>query len=142
MKILLFGKNGQIGRELQNSLPRLGEIKTYNSQEANFEDSQKLQNIIVGETPDIIVNAAAYTAVDRTESEFDKAKRINGMAVKILAEEAKKLKAWLIHYSTDYVFDGEKTEPYLETDTPIHSTLTVKQNFWGKKPCGKSMVSL
>ncbi len=118
MKILLFGKNGQIGRELQKSLTPLGEIKTHDSQTANFEDSQNLRNIITNYVPNIIINAAAYTAVDKAESEFDKAKQINGVAVRILAEEAKKLKAWLIHYSTDYVFDGEKTEPYLETDLP------------------------
>ena len=118
MKILLFGKNGQIGRELQNTLPRLGEVKTYDSQTANFEDTGKLRKIITSETPEIIINAAAYTAVDKAESEFEKAGQINGKAVKILAEEAKKHKVWLIHYSTDYVFDGEKAKPYVETDTP------------------------
>ncbi len=118
MKILLFGKNGQIGRELQNSLSPFGEIKSYDSRMANFEDSQKLRTIISDQTPDIIVNAAAYTAVDKAEYEFSKARQVNGEAVKVLAEEAKKQKAWLIHYSTDYVFDGKKAKPYVEADSP------------------------
>ena len=118
MKILLFGKNGQIGRELQDSLSPLGEVRTCDRQTANFEDSQKLQAIITDYVPDIIINAAAYTAVDKAESEFNKARQINGEAVKVLAEEAKKQGAWFIHYSTDYVFDGKKTKPYVETDTP------------------------
>jgi dTDP-4-dehydrorhamnose reductase len=117
MKILLLGKNGQIGWELQRSLSLLGDLIATDRREANLEDQDSLRRCVRQHLPDIIVNAAAWTAVDKAESEPDKAARINAEAAGILAEEAARLDAWLIHYSTDYVFDGNKPAPYDEEDT-------------------------
>lgn len=118
-RILLTGKNGQVGWELQRSLSPLGELIAVGRQEIDFEDLDGLRNIIRRHQPGIIINAAAYTAVDKAESEPGKARRINAEAVGVLAEEAKRLDAWLVHYSTDYVFDGKKSSPYEEED-PAH----------------------
>jgi dTDP-4-dehydrorhamnose reductase len=115
-KILLLGKDGQVGWELQRSLAPLGELVAYGRQQANFEDLDALRSLVRELAPDIIVNAAAYTAVDKAESEPERARRINVEAVGILAEEASRLNAWLVHYSTDYVFDGSKATPYTEDD--------------------------
>lgn len=116
MKIHLLGKDGQVGWELQRSLAPLGELIACGSADANFEDLGSLRALIARTKPDAIVNAAAYTAVDKAESEPEKARRINAEAVAVLAEEAARSGAWLIHYSTDYVFDGEKAAPYVEDD--------------------------
>ncbi len=117
-KVLIFGKNGQVGWELNRSLQPLGEIVAVDADEVGFTDTAKLRGIIRVEAPDIICNAVAYTAVDKAEEDEDLALIINGMAPGIIAEEAKKLDALMIHYSTDYVFDGTKTSPYLEIDEP------------------------
>jgi len=120
MKILLFGKNGQVGWELQRSLAPLGEVVALGSDSRNLcGDFTHLDGIV--ETvrtiaPDVIVNAAAYTAVDKAESEPDLSLTINALAPGLLAQEAKRSGAWLIHYSTDYVFDGSGSKPWLETD--------------------------
>ncbi|SHE23322.1 dTDP-4-dehydrorhamnose reductase [methanotrophic endosymbiont of Bathymodiolus puteoserpentis (Logatchev)] len=120
MKILLFGKNGQVGWELQRSLAPLGEIIALSSgSQDHCGDLTKLSGL--AETvrqvkPDIIVNAAAHTAVDKAESEAKLAHIINADAPGVLAHEAKALDAWLIHYSTDYVFDGSGNTPWLEAD--------------------------
>jgi dTDP-4-dehydrorhamnose reductase len=116
MKILLLGANGQLGWQLQRALATLGELKICDKNAINLEDFDSIKNQVRGYRPDIIVNAAAYTAVDRAEAEPETAHRINAEAVKILAEETKHLGAWLIHYSTDYVFDGSKAGAYVETD--------------------------
>jgi dTDP-4-dehydrorhamnose reductase len=116
MKILLLGKNGQLGWQLQCSLAILGEIVAYDRTEADLENLEELQAVVRKVSPQIIVNAAAYTAVDKAESEPERAFLINSKAVDLLAKEARLLNAWLIHYSTDYVFDGTKEGPYLETD--------------------------
>lgn len=116
MKILLFGKNGQVGWELQRSLSLLGDIVAVDRMHANFEQPESLRSTIQNIRPDIIVNAVAYTAVDKAETEAEKAALINVESVRVLAEEAHKLGAWLIHYSTDYVFDGNKKTPYTEND--------------------------
>ncbi|PWB60047.1 MAG: dTDP-4-dehydrorhamnose reductase [Nitrosomonadales bacterium] len=116
MKILLLGKDGQVGWELQRSLAPLGEVIAMGRQEANLEDLDSLRASIRRHRPDIIVNAAAHTAVDKAESEPEKAHRINAEAMGVMAEEASQLNAWLVHYSTDYVFDGEETAPYSEDD--------------------------
>lgn len=116
MKILLLGKNGQLGWELQRSLSVLGEIVACDRTEADLENLEQLQAVIRKVSPQVIVNAAAYTAVDKAESEPERALLINSKAVDLLAKEACQLNAWLIHYSTDYVFDGTKEGPYLETD--------------------------
>jgi len=116
MKIALFGKDGQVGWELQRSLSIVGDVCATEQDELDFERPDSLRDWIRRYRPDAIVNAAAYTAVDQAESEPEKAKRINTEAVGIMAEEARHLNAWLVHYSTDYVFDGTKPAPYEEED--------------------------
>ena len=118
MKILLFGKNGQLGWELNRSLQPLGEIIALGREQADFSDPESLRDIVREIEPDVIVNAVAYTAVDSAEDEEDHAAIINGIAPGVLAEEAFRIDALLIHYSTDYVFDGTKKSPYVETDKP------------------------
>lgn len=118
MKIILFGKDGQVGWELQRALAPLGELVALGEQQADFEDQQHIRQLVRQMHPDVIVNAAAYTAVDKAEADPAKAQRINADAVGLLAEEARRLNAWMVHYSTDYVFDGEKISSYTEEDTP------------------------
>jgi dTDP-4-dehydrorhamnose reductase len=122
MKILLFGKGGQVGWELQRSLAPLGEVVALDFDSAewcgDFAQPQGLAHTIRQVRPDVIVNAAAHTAVDRAESEPELARTINAVAPGVLAAEAQKLGAWLVHYSTDYVFDGSGSRPWLETDAP------------------------
>jgi dTDP-4-dehydrorhamnose reductase len=116
MKILLFGKNGQLGWELEHFLTPLGKTITFSSKELDVKNTFDLKNAIKSIRPNIIVNALAYTAVDRAEQEPEIAMQVNAHAPAIMAECAKKLNAVFIHYSTDYVFDGEKQLPYIETD--------------------------
>jgi dTDP-4-dehydrorhamnose reductase len=116
MKILLLGKNGQLGWELQRSLAPLGEVVACGRAEADLAKLPDLRALVRKISPRVIVNAAAYTAVDKAESEPDLAFLINSEAVGLLAKEASLLNAWFIHYSTDYVFDGAKEEAYVETD--------------------------
>ena len=118
MKILLTGKNGMVGWELNRSLLPLGEVIALDRRTADLSQPESLRNVIKDTQPDIIVNAAAYTAVDKAEEEEDLATVINGEAAGVLAEEAKRCGALMVHYSTDYVFDGTKQGPYLESDTP------------------------
>ena len=119
MKILLLGKNGQVGWELQRSLAPLGELLALDSKSTAYcgdlNDLQGIAATIRSFAPDVIVNAAAYTAVDKAESEPSHAQRINAEAVAVLAHEAQQLGAWLVHYSTDYVFDGSGATPWQET---------------------------
>jgi dTDP-4-dehydrorhamnose reductase len=115
-RILLFGKGGQVGWELQRSLAPLGELIALDVSECDFTDARRLRQTVRETRPDVIVNAAAYTAVDRAESEPDLANAINGFAPGVLAEEAKAAGAWLVHYSTDYVYDGAKSLPFVEED--------------------------
>ena len=117
-KILLIGSNGQVGWELQRSLAPLGEVLALDRQALDLAQSDALRAAIRGTRPELIVNAAAYTAVDRAEAEADLAMSINGLAPGVMAEEAKALGALLVHYSTDYVFDGAKSTPYTEADPP------------------------
>tara|TARA_Y100001936_G_scaffold248988_1_gene298147 strand:- start:490 stop:1392 length:903 start_codon:yes stop_codon:yes gene_type:complete len=123
VKILLFGKKGQIGWELQRSLSLIGELVTldFDDEElcGDFTRPKEIIKTINSVYPDIIVNAAAYTAVDKAESEPILAETINATAPKIIATEAQKIGAWLIHYSTDYVFNGNGTKPWKETDPTI-----------------------
>ncbi len=118
MNILLLGANGQIGWELQRALAPLGQLKVCDRKAANLENLDNLRAIIRKYNPTAIVNAAAYTAVDRAESELEKAYRINAEAVELIANEANRLNAWLLHFSTDYIFDGTKSGAYIETDVP------------------------
>ena len=120
MKILLFGKGGQVGWELQRSLAPLGELVALGTDSrdlcGDFTNPDGIVETVRAVVPDIIVNAAAYTAVDKAESEPDLSRTINALVPGLLAEEAKRNGAWLIHYSTDYVFDGSGDKPWLETD--------------------------
>ena len=123
MKILLFGKRGQVGWELQRSLAPLGQVIALDLDHGgadglcgDFTNRPGLAGTVRRVKPDVIVNAAAYTAVDKAESDHDLAHRINATAPGVLADEAQEIGAWLVHYSTDYVFDGRGTTPWLETD--------------------------
>jgi dTDP-4-dehydrorhamnose reductase len=116
--ILLIGKNGQIGRELSKILPGIGKVVALGRDDLDLSKPDHIRNSIRSLRPHLIVNAAAYTAVDKAESEEPLATAINGRAPGIMAEEAKKIGAALVHYSTDYVFDGLKTSPYMEDDQP------------------------
>lgn len=116
MKILLLGKDGQVGWELQRSLAPLGELAVFGRTEADFGAPESLRTLVRQVRPDVIVNAAAYTAVDKAESDEAMARSVNALAPGVLAEEARSLGAWLVHYSTDYVFDGSKDSPWVETD--------------------------
>ncbi|MCX8520769.1 MAG: dTDP-4-dehydrorhamnose reductase, partial [Rhodoferax sp.] len=124
MKILLLGSSGQVGWELQRSLCVLGELISLNTDSSrnpqglcgNLSDLNGLANTVQTTKPDVIVNAAAHTAVDKAESEPALARCLNALAPAVLAQQAKKLDAWLVHYSTDYVFDGSGTLPWQETD--------------------------
>lgn len=122
MKILLFGKGGQVGWELQRSLAPLGEVVAldYDSPGlcGDFTRPDGIAQTVRQVRPDVIVNAAAHTAVDKAESEPDQARTLNALSPGVLAEEAERLGAWLVHYSTDYVFDGSGQRPWLETDAP------------------------
>jgi len=121
MKILLLGKNGQVGWELQRSLAPLGELialdrHSQDGLSGDLSDLDALRATIREVRPDVIVNAAAYTAVDKAESETELADRVNAQASQVMAEEAAALNAWLVHYSTDYVFNGQGSTPWQETD--------------------------
>ncbi len=118
MKILLTGKNGQLGFELQRALAPVGQVVAVGRQECDLADGEALRQLIRSIKPDLIVNPAAYTAVDRAESEPDLAAAINTTVPGILGEEAERLGAWVIHYSTDYVFDGTSQDAYRESDAP------------------------
>jgi dTDP-4-dehydrorhamnose reductase len=115
-RILILGSNGQVGVELQRGFAEVGEIAAPGRDSVDVAHPEQLRAIVRSADPDIILNAAAYTAVDRAESEPDLARSINAVAPGVLAEEALRLGALLIHYSTDYVFDGSKTGSWLETD--------------------------
>lgn len=117
MKILLTGCAGQLGRELKRSLACLGELAACDRRQLDLANPDALCNAVRANAPDVIVNAAAYTAVDKAETEAELATAINAAAPAILAEEARRLGALLIHYSTDYVFDGTKPTPYTEDDS-------------------------
>ena len=118
MKILLCGKNGQVGWELQRSLDPLGELVAHDRSTLDLAQPEAIVAMVRSVKPDVIVNAAAYTAVDQAESERAQAFVINADAPGILAHEARRAGALLIHYSTDYVFDGSSAKPYVEDDTP------------------------
>ena len=118
MKILLFGKNGQVGGELRRSLSLLGEVISFGSGDCDLRDEHQIKKCIRDNLPDIIVNAAAYTDVDRAETEIDRARLINSWAPGLMAREAKRLGAFIVHYSTDYVFDGTQCGLYSEDDKP------------------------
>jgi dTDP-4-dehydrorhamnose reductase len=115
-RVLIVGANGQVGTELRRSLATLGEIVGADRAQADLADESAIRALLRRERPGLVVNAAAYTAVDKAESEPDLAYAINARAPAVLAQEAAALGAWLIHYSTDYVYAGDKPAPYVETD--------------------------
>jgi dTDP-4-dehydrorhamnose reductase len=136
MRILLTGVNGQVGWELQRTLSGLGKVVGVDRARLDLSNPHSICQLIREIKPDVIINPAAYTAVDRAESEPGLAQAINGVAPGVLAEESKDLGALLIHYSTDYVFDGEKAAPYIESDP------TSPLNVYGQtKLAGESAIT-
>ncbi len=117
-RILLIGRIGQVGWELRRTLAPMAQVVCVDFPDIDLTSGDSIREWVRGARPNVVINAAAYTAVDKAESELDKAMQINGVAPGILAEEARKASALLVHYSTDYVFDGTKTTPYVETDAP------------------------
>jgi len=117
-KILVFGRMGQVGWELRRKLACLGQVTAVDFPEIDFFRPDSIRSAIRAIEPAVILNAAAYTAVDKAESEPEIAAAINGTAPGVIAEEAKRLGSLLVHYSTDYVFDGTKPGPYVETNIP------------------------
>lgn len=118
MKLLLIGRNGQLGWELERSLAPLGHVVALGREDADLSRPDRLPELINEIKPDVVVNAAAYTAVDKAESEPKLASTINADAVGAIAEGARDIGALFVHFSTDYVFDGKKADPYVETDAP------------------------
>lgn len=147
-KILLFGKGGQVGWELQRSLAPLGEVIAVDFDSTDFcgdfTHLAGLSETIRQVKPSIIVNAAAHTAVDKAESEPDLARTINALAPGVIATEAHKLGAWLVHYSTDYVFDGSGTQAWKESDTPSPLSVYGQTKWEGEQAvaanCAKHLI--
>ena len=133
LRILLTGRDGQVGRELSRSLAKLGEVTATGREELDLTSDYAIGEVVHEVRPQLIVNAAAYTAVDKAESEPDFAHRINAEAVETLATAAKSVGAAVIHYSTDYVFDGSKETPYVETDRPYPLSVYGKSKLDGEK---------
>lgn len=132
-RILLFGKNGQIGNEAFHQLSRFSEVIHVSLPEFDITDLTRLEKLIRNISPDIIYNAAAYTDVDRAESEENKVFLVNATAPEVMAKTAARINALFIHFSTDYVFDGSKTIEYTENDLPHPVNLYGKSKFIGEK---------
>lgn len=115
---LIIGKVGQVGFELRRTVAPLGRVTCVDYPEIDLTDGASIRRWVREVQPSVIINAAAYTAVDKAEADFERANQINGLAPALLAEEAKLLGALLVHYSTDYVYDGTKNSPYVESDAP------------------------
>jgi dTDP-4-dehydrorhamnose reductase len=133
LKILLLGNGGQLGWELERLLQPLGVVIALDFPQINMADPGSIRITVQECRPDGIINATAYTAVDQAESESGLAHAVNGLGPGVLAEEARKLNAFLIHFSTDYVFDGQKGSPYLETDAPNPLNVYGKSKFSGEQ---------
>lgn len=133
MKIVLLGKNGQLGRQLQRSLTSEGQVTAWGREEADLADPEAVAARLASVRPEIIVNAAAYTAVDRAESEPEKARLINAAAVAAMAGVAARTGAMLVHYSTDYVFDGGRSGCYAEGDEPAPLNVYGATKFAGEQ---------
>jgi dTDP-4-dehydrorhamnose reductase len=139
--ILLIGKGGQVGSELAGLLPRLGEVVALGRAELDLSKPEEIREAIRRVQPGLIVNAAAYTAVDQAEKEPSLAQAINSDAPEIMAEEGKKIGASLVHYSTDYVFDGTKNSPYLEDDPTNPLSVYGRTKLAGEQAIRSSGVS-
>jgi len=133
MRIVLFGKNGQVGWELEKLLPQLGDVTAFGRQDLDVSKLEKVRDTLLKVKPGLIINASAYTEVDRAEKQPEAAMRVNGDAPGVMAETAHALNAAFIHYSTDYVFDGSNTQPYTETDTPNPLSVYGKSKLAGEK---------
>ncbi len=133
MRIVLFGKNGQLGREFQRILPAWGEVIPLGRDQLDLSDPGALEDVLSDRKPRLIINASAYTNVDRAEKEADAAMQINAVAPGTMAEMARKLNSVFVHYSTDYVFDGGKGSPYLETDAVNPLNLYGKSKLAGEE---------
>ena len=133
MKILLTGKNGQLGFELQRALAPLGEVVAVGTSDCNLADADVLRALVRRVAPDVIVNPAAYTAVDKAESDEATARAVNAVAPAILGEEGAKLGALVLHYSTDYVFDGTKQGAYTENDVPAPQSVYGRTKLEGEQ---------
>ena len=118
-RILIVGNAGQLGRELERAFAGFGRVVGLDRESVDLADPDQIRALVRRESPDLLLNAAAYTAVDRAEAESDLAFAVNARAPQVLAEEARQRNALLVHYSTDYVFDGKKTGPWTETDKPL-----------------------
>jgi dTDP-4-dehydrorhamnose reductase len=133
LQILLLGKDGQLGRSLQPVLSRLGAVRAVGRGECDLEQPGQIRALVRSTRPDIVVNAAAYTAVDKAEDDVERAFAINARAPGILAEEVATLGAQLIHFSTDYVFDGDAARPYTEEDIPRPLSVYGKSKLAGEE---------
>lgn len=131
-KLLLIGADGQVGQELRHALASLGTVIPLTRQQLDLSQGEMLRQRIRALQPQAIINAAAYTAVDQAEKEPNLAQQINGIAPPIMAEIAQELGAWFLHISTDYVFDGRKNTPYLETDPPQPLSIYGKSKLAGE----------
>lgn len=138
MKFLLTGKNGQVGFELQRALAPLGDIVAVDHAECDLSNPEAIRRLVADVRPDIIINPAAYTAVDKAESEPELAYAVNGTAPGVFGEEAAKIGALVIHYSTDYVFDGSKQGAYSEDDQPNPQSIYGKSKLAGEQALQQS----
>ena len=142
MRILLTGKNGQVGSELHKILTQFGDVTAIGRTEMDLTDPNQIRQTVRQVKPALIINAGAYTAVDKAESDFELAQAVNSIAPKILAEEAKDEGALLIHYSTDYTYSGEmRQRPYSESDSPTPNSTYGKTKLEGDNNIEKSGAS-
>src|SRR5216684_6432125 len=138
--IMLTGRNGQVGAELLRLLPQLGEVVAFGHDQLDLSNPSDICRTVREVRPQLIVNAAAYTAVDQAETDETTAQAVNAEAPGLMAEQAKKIGAALVHYSTDFVFSGAKRIPYHETDSANPMSVYGKTNFAGEKAIGTSGV--
>ena len=139
--ILLTGADGQIGWELRRTLPTLGEVVACGRQQLNLEEADSIRQVIRRVKPQVIVNAAAYTAVDQAEQEQALAMAVNGTALGIIGEEARRLDAAVIHYSTDFVFDGSASRPLREDDTAKPLSVYGRSKLAGERALAQTGVA-
>jgi len=139
--ILLTGKSGQVGRQLLHLLPQLGEVHAYDRRQMDLSKPDEIRSAIRSVRPTLIVNAAAYTAVDLAESQEAEARSVNAEAPAVMAKEAKNIGATLVHYSTDYIFNGMKGVPYEESDEPCPQNAYGRTKLEGEQAIQESGVA-